>query len=139
MGINCLYAFKYKKMYYVFMKGNEPYPKELGISIVTEIRKWKKTDIKEMQQWIEQINVTETNGPEIFDTLESAVKNPKEHSFYKCCELPELYIGIGWIYLIDFDKNHFIVKWLGDKYIHKQLFFLNYIPKSWYNLIEGFD
>ena len=139
MGTNGLYVFKYKKIYYVFWKGNDSYPKGLGNNIVNEIRKWKESDIKEIKQWIEQISVTETNGSGIFDTLESAVKNPNEYAFHSTDKLPELYIGIRWIYIIDFDKNVFVVNWWGEKNIHKQLFFLDSVPKCWYELIESFD
>lgn len=140
MGTNCFYVFKYNKKYYIYFKGNDSYPSGLGKIIVNELQQMSAEDMIEIKNLINSINVNTTydNSYCGFKNLVHSLQNPKKYAFQIKETEPELEIGIQYIYIIDMDKNVFLVKFYGTRHEHIFGFDINNIPLQWEKLIEDY-
>ena len=140
MGTNGLYVFKYNKKYYIYFKGNDSYPSALGKTIVNELQLMSAEDMIELKNLINAININTAydNSYCGFKSLIHSLQNPKEYAFYIKETEPELEIGTHYIYIIDMDKNVFLVKFYGTRREHIFAFDINNIPASWDKLIEDY-
>ena len=145
MGTNGLYVFVYKKIYYVFYKAMDSYPKCLGNLIVEEINDWTPEYIELLKQCILKININSTQTYCGFESLDHSVKHTRQYCCYISTDPPHFYEGDHqWIYTIDLDNTHFNVEW-NDVYPQndgeirtwprKQVFNLLNIPESWIDTI----
>jgi len=141
MGTNGLYVFKYNKKYYVYFKGNDSYPSALGKKIVNEIQFMSAEDIIELKNLLIAINIDTKyeNSYCGFTSLIHSLQNPSKYAFYIQENEPDLDIGINYIYIIDMDKNIFLVKFHGMYRIHTFVYDIYNIPIYWDKLIEDYD
>ena len=141
MGTNGLYVFKYNKKYYVFFKGNDSYPRGLGKEIINELQNMSAEDVVILKYKILAININHkyTNSYCGYTSLMHSISNPHEYAFHISDSEPETEIGLHYIYIIDMDKNVFVVKWCGETERHKVIFDLQSIPTEWVKLVETYD
>ena len=141
MGTNCLYVFKYNNRYYVWFKGNDSYPNKFGKTLIDEIKNMDDNELIELKNKLGKININDFYKESYcgFKSLIHSIDNHYSYAFEIMNTEPELYIGISYIYIINLDKNVFIVKWYGILEKEKILFDLDNIPKEWYNIIIEFN
>lgn len=148
MGTDGLYVFVYNKKYYVFLKGNDSYPKGLGKLLVQEIKGWTPEYIENLKQWILQMDHDKNQHQHQsycgFKSLEHSVKHSTEYCSY-VCTLPPNFNGGGhqWIYTIDLASAQFSVDWMEyttiggfREWTRKEAFSLTDIPESWIDLLH---
>jgi hypothetical protein len=141
MGTDGLYVFKYNKKYYVYHKGNDSYPRGLGKTIINELQLMSAEDLVTLKYKILTININDKyeNSYCGYTNLMHSISNPHEYAFYITDSEPKTEIGINYIYIIDMDKNVFVVKWCGETERHKVIFDIQSIPVEWCNLIETYE
>ena len=141
MGTNGLYVFKYNKRYYVYFKGNDSYPTAFGKTIINELQQMSAEDIIELKNLLIAIEIKTiyNNSYCGYTSLVHSLQNPKMYAFYITEDTPELYIGISYIYIINFDKNEFTVKFYGETRYQTLNFDMNNIPVYWDKLVEDYD
>lgn len=142
MGTNGIYGFKYNKLYYIFFKCNDSYPRGLGRTIVQEIQSMNAEQFEELKEKIKAIDITDkyTNSYCGYTSLLHSVSNPHDYVFVvRTTEPNTLYFSENYMYILDIDKNVFVVIWNGDKDTHKVIFDINNIPAQWEQLIETYD
>jgi len=141
MGTNGLYVFKYNKKYYVYFKGNDSYPRGLGKTIINDLQQMSAEEFVELRNKIRAINVHDKyeNSYCGYTSLMHSISNPHEYAFGIVDTEPETEIGLNYIYIIDMEKNVFVVKWCGEKERHKVIFDLQSMPPNWDTLIETYE
>lgn len=142
MGTDGLYVFIYNKKYYVFLKGNDSYPKGLGQLLVNEIKGWTPELIENLKLWILQIDDYDNKIQSYcgFESLAHSVKQSTMYSHYVSTDPPK---GYEWIYTIDLDNMLFSIEWITytttngifREWTRKEAYNLTDIPESWINNI----
>jgi hypothetical protein len=133
------YIFKYSGWYYTFYKkGGDSSPYGLGSEIVKEIAQWLPEDFDYIKSLLNDINTNECyNKQNIFYSLIDSLKNPYDYYFIVNSNNVSIRAGIDYIYILDFDKNHFVVRWIdGNDSFRKQTYRLDDIPEYWIDLLE---
>jgi hypothetical protein len=132
---------KYNKKYYVYFKGNDSYPHGLGKTIINELQQMSAEDVVTLKYKILAININDkyTNSYCGYTSLMHSISNPHEYAFHIVDTEPNTEIGLHYIYIIDMDKNVFVVKWCGKTERHKFIFDLQSIPTNWDTLIETYE
>ena len=72
------------------------------------------------------------------NAMSAQLTNEQLLRFYIKDTEPELEIGTHYIYIIDMDKNVFLVKFYGTRREHYFVFDIHNIPASWDKLIEDY-
>jgi len=126
MGIKGLYSFKYNNNYYICYQHTESSPNDLGNLILRAINDMiKNNDINEIIKYIQCIPVSDepTIGDVYFSgNILDTIQYCSEVSYYTSNEEPECDVFIEYVYIVDFDKNKFIVKINDNRYYSFDLF-----------------
>jgi len=128
------YIFKYNELYYVFH--NDQAQSDFGELLVKEIKKWSGEDLNYLKTLITDIDLSENhNGNNFFYSLVDSLKNP--HNYIFRIQSHPVRLLLNRIYMIDLDKNHFVVRWMDNEYHRrKQVFLLTDIPDYWEYLLS---
>ena len=113
MGTRGYVAFKLAGIYYIFYNNSDSYTSGLGNLVLKQLKKIIKSEkllyVKELISKIpkrDSFNDGDLHFPGIIDSL----SYPSTCQYTTSTEAPDNTVFIEWIYLIDFDKNQFIVK-----------------------------